>query len=414
MALVFDVAVVGAGIAGSTLAALLAPQARTVLVDRGVQAVGGAPGVVSQLHASPALTELARRSVAHYRSVGGFAVTGSLEVAVGALETPAALEARQALAASRGFGAHVLTVDGAKALAPAFVRDDANGAVYFSSDGVADAKVITTHNRRTAAEAGTLVNGDVTRIQRCAQGYCLTLHDGRTIKAAHVALCTGVWAGQLVPKLSSQVVAVAHPYRVARARKGKRKGKTQPFVRFPGQLTYCVDDGDRNGLGTYQHEPVRCRVTRTSNAYEEHGHFDDALRKALELLPDATGVQFSTPRTDTVEGIVAKPRLVSVTPDGLPLAGRLDHGREGALWCVVGTSVAHAAGAAGLVAPMILNACGKTPVPIDDHWLRRAVDPLRFRGRADEQNEEDCLETYRDIWNGKVQPRMMAGMHAKL
>lgn len=431
---VYDVAVIGAGIAGSTLAALLAPHVRTILIDRDVHAIPGstghAPGVVAQINAEPALTELARRSVSYYRGVpNGFNVTGGLEVAIGPSETPATLEARHALASARGLRADILTADQAHALAPNYVRKDANGAIYFPSDGIANAKGVTAHNHTIVASNGSLVNGDVTRIQRCAQGYCLSLQDGRTIKATHVALCTGVWAGQLIPNLSTKAVSVAHPYSMSQ-RRPPRQGKMSPFVRFPGQTSYCRDHGDRDGFGSYKHEPVHCKLATTvkyTHAYAKYDeHFTTALKRELRILPDETAALFpsyeevpASADNEVVKDIAAKDvpyafaGLMTMTPDGMPLAGKLDHGLEGALWCVVGTWVTHAAGTAAVVAPMILNELGQARAPIDDHWLRRAIDPLRFRGRSEEQNEEDCLDKYRDIWNRKVQNKVMGEVRTR-
>ncbi|CAK9782031.1 unnamed protein product [Cutaneotrichosporon oleaginosum] len=81
----YDIAIVGAGIVGSCLAAQLAPHARVLLVDRDVRGLRGstghAPGFVGQLNELAPLTELAKRTVASYRAIpGGFDVVGGLEV----------------------------------------------------------------------------------------------------------------------------------------------------------------------------------------------------------------------------------------------------------------------------------------------------------------------------------------------
>ncbi|KLT40138.1 hypothetical protein CC85DRAFT_304459 [Cutaneotrichosporon oleaginosum] len=69
----YDIAIVGAGIVGSCLAAQLAPHARVLLVDRDVRGLRGSTG-----HA-PGF--LAKRTVASYRAIpGGFDVVGGLEV----------------------------------------------------------------------------------------------------------------------------------------------------------------------------------------------------------------------------------------------------------------------------------------------------------------------------------------------
>ncbi|TXT04749.1 uncharacterized protein COLE_07568 [Cutaneotrichosporon oleaginosum] len=420
----YDVIIVGAGIAGSTLAAMLAPHASLALIDRDIAAIPGstghAPGVVAQINSIPALAELARRSVAYYSRIpGGFDAVGGLEVALGAGETPQTLEARAALAHSLGLAAEVLSQEQAASLAPAFVRDDAAGAVHFPNDGLCNAKGVTRANVLKAKTHGaTLLDGNVTTIANASGGWRVTVMTAagtRTLTAAHVVVCTGAWAGQLLPSLDAAAVAVAHPYAFSerRARRPppprsdllRKPGSLAPFVRFPGQTVYARDHGERDGLGSYAHPPVHVKASalrsQGSGVAAWETRFDGWMDNSASVLPDETARTFHGPRSHDVPHAFAG--LMTMTPDGMPLCGRMRDGAGGTLWALVGTWVTHAAGSAGVLAPQILAALGKKTLRADDAWLRAALDPHRFDGMADAEREKHCLDKYADIWNRKEQ-----------
>ncbi|BEI86974.1 hypothetical protein CcaverHIS002_0703200 [Cutaneotrichosporon cavernicola] len=435
----FDVVIVGAGIAGSTLAAMLSPHVSLAVVDRDIAAIPGstghAPGVVAQINSIPALAELARRSVAYYTRIpNGFDIVGGLEVALGPGETIHTMEARATLAHSLGLAAEVLTLEEASALAPAFVREDAAGAVHFPNDGVCDAKTVTRANILKAKNNGaSLIDGNVTRIANDA-GWRVTLstpNGTRVLSAAHVAVCTGAWGGQLLPTLEAAAVAVAHPYVFSERREPRpqppqedllrKPGRFAPFVRFPGQTVYARDHGERDGLGSYAHPPVHIKPSSLKNqasgvaAWEPK--FDGWMDASASVLPDETARTFNGPRVviprstkgdgwkamDVHDVPHAFAGLMTMTPDGMPLCGRMKEGSGGALWALVGTWVTHAAGSAGVLAPQILAALGKKTLKADDAWLRAALDPHRFDGMSEGEREKHCLDKYADIWNRKDQ-----------
>lgn len=440
----YDLLIVGAGIAGSTLAALTSPHLNVALIDRDIASIPGstghAPGVVAQINSVDALTELARRSVSYYRRIpGGFHTVGGLEVALGRGETRASLVARATLAHSRGLQAEILSTEQAQALCPAFVRDDAVGAVHFPTDGVANARLVTQSNHEKARKAGAaLIDGNVEAITPSGEGWVVSLAGGRKLTAAHVAVCTGAWAGQLLPHLDAAAVAVAHPYAFGSRRPPRPRpdasndllrapAEFQPFVRFPGQTTYARDHGDRDGLGTYAHPPVHVRggtlASLASGVAYWDTSFDAHVDCASTVLPDETAVLFNGPRIMLPPGTkgagwevmkshdvpFAFTGLMTMTPDGMPICGKIRDGARGALWCLVGTWVTHAAGSAGVLAPQILAAMGKRKLGPDDAWLRAALDPHRFDGMRPDEQERHCLDKYRDIWNRKEQCLVLTG-----
>lgn len=404
----YDIAIVGAGIVGSALAARLAPHARILLLDRDLSirgSTGRNPGFVGQLNNLPPLTELARRSVHAYRKIpGGFDDVGGLEVALTKPELEH-LRARGALASASGLKATLVSGTEARRLAPAFVEDSVGG-LHFPDDGVADPKVLTVSFQAAATAAGAvLLDADVLRFK---DGVLET--SAGIFTAARVAVCTGIWAQQLLPLHAAVVVGQGYAYSATH-----RARTAAPFVRWPAAQVYARDHGTVDGIGSYDHAPVRVAPGRTAVAAWDKA-FNRAIERALALLPEQTAVRFenritagmrrgkedAAQKAEEAEAAVVQARgagrayafnsLFQVTPDGCPLVGRV---REG-VYAAVGVWVTHAAGAAGLLADMMLEDMGRgEPKDIE---LRKALDPLRFAGR---DVVDEALRTYNDIYNRK-------------
>jgi sarcosine oxidase len=451
----YEIAIVGAGIVGSTLASFLAPHARgkLALVDRDVRGLPGstghAPGFVGQLNALAPLTTLAQRSVEHYLSIeGGFDVVGGLEVARTRDELMN-LAQRAALASSHGVEASIISADDAASLAPAFIApDSAVRALHFPTDGTANARTLAHAGQDAAAAAGAkLIDADVTAITRSDAGtFSLTTSQG-AITAKTVVVCTGVWAGQLLPSLHAAAVSVAHPYAYSSPRATRAPS---PFIRWPATHVYARDHGARDGIGSYAHDPVHVGAQAMSAAATAYGKWEEGFTQvidaALELLPPATAQGFApvtpTAAPDGSDAPYAFNGLFTVTPDGMPLVGAL----EKDLYCAVGVWVTHAGGSARLLADIILEDLGMSETAKEDGhgcghghahdhnhghghgaaavtdaslregmadaagddsalrkalnpMLRKAVDPMRFVGKDDKTLEAAALASYNDIYN---------------
>ncbi|KAK8861746.1 hypothetical protein IAR55_002569 [Kwoniella newhampshirensis] len=386
------IVIVGSGIAGSCLASILCARLsaagssrRIILIDRDVHGLPGstghAPGFVGQYNELPVLTELAKRSVKHYLGIeGGFDQVGGLEVGTG-------LQARCEGAKKAGLQARLLRKQEVLDLAPGFVRsdsleekEDGTAGLFFASDGTANAKAISHNQQASAAAKGAkLLDADVTSITRTATTtYCLETSLG-PIETAIVVMCTGIWTSQLLPSFSSTVVSVAHPYSYSIEHASQAK---TPFIRWPAHHVYARDHGSSDGLGSYNHAPVHVTPDQIgATAYGQwEPSFDQVLADGYGLLPDVKARSF--------EGGHKFNGLFSVTPDGLPLVGRLDEG----LYVGVGVWVTHAAGSAGLLADMVLGAEAD-----GDEALKKALDPRRFDGQG--KLAEKALGKYNDIYN---------------
>ncbi|WVQ80588.1 hypothetical protein IAT38_002693 [Cryptococcus sp. DSM 104549] len=383
------IVIIGAGIVGSTLSAILSPTLgpNIVLIDRDIRelpgSTGHAPGFVGQYNEIPALTELAKRSVRYYEGVdGGFERVGGLEVGEG-------LEGRAEGARRAGLEARVVGRKELLELGEGFVRDDvpdSEGAgVFYPEDGTANPITIALSQQRKAASNGaTLLDADVTRIVESDNGSLRIVHTSRGRIDCHtVILCTGIWASQLLPAAAHTCVSVAHPYSYGLPH-GREGGKGRPFVRWPGRHVYARDHGKMDGLGSYAHAPKRVeQASLGQTAYGKwESDFDGVLKDAYGVLPDETAARF--------EGGQKFNGLFSLTPDGLPLVGKVEEG----LWCAVGVWVTHAAGCAGLLADMFFGTMRE-----EDEGLRKALDPNRFEGGEGGELEGKALKKYNDIYN---------------
>ncbi|WVO14453.1 hypothetical protein L204_102087 [Cryptococcus depauperatus] len=379
------IVIVGAGIVGSCLAAMLSEQLghNIILVDRDVRelpgSTGHAPGFVGQYNYIPVLTELAKRSVKYYLNIdGGFEQVGSVELGND-------LQTRYEGAKKEGLEAKLLSKEQVLEIAPHFVRADiADGpaGVLFPSDGTANTIRITrSQQRKAAANGATLLDADVKSMTSTRSGRILETSRGR-IDCHTVILCTGIWASQLFPSLTQSVVSVAHPYSYSLPNNHQDRS---PFIRWPSKHVYARDHGRMNGLGSYAHAPVHVRREQLSNtAYGQwEPLFDDVLKEGYSLLPDETAERF--------KGGQKFNGIFSVTPDGLPLVGKLEDG----LWCAVAVWVTHAAGSAALLADMLLNGGQEK-----DKELKEALNPKRFEG--EEGLEDRALAKYNDIYNKAI------------
>ncbi|KLT38995.1 FAD dependent oxidoreductase [Cutaneotrichosporon oleaginosum] len=336
----YDIAIIGAGIVGSSLASHLAPHARVLLLDRDLAVRGSSghnPGFVGQLNRLPPLTELARRSVRAYSTVpGGFENSGCLEVALTKPELEM-LRARGALARASGMKATLVSQAEARRLAPAFV-EDCVGGLHFPDDGSADPKVLAKHYQAQAASAGaTLLAADVLAFKEGA----VETSEG-VIKAKRVAVCTGIWGTQLLPLPMAGAVVVGQGYAYSSTR---RPRTASPIIRWPGVQVYGRDHGDRDGIGSYDHAPVHVPTSdiggHSTAASAWNKAFTGALARALALLPEQTAARFygrtlaGTGTEDAAAAIIqareagrahAFNSLFQVTSDGYPLVGRVQDG----------------------------------------------------------------------------------------
>ncbi|EGY18922.1 N,N-dimethylglycine oxidase [Verticillium dahliae VdLs.17] len=223
----------------------------------------------------------------------------------------------------------------------------------------------------------------------------------RQLIADVVILATGVWAQALLAREQQHqqqqhdhqiadgsplpvvpVVPVGHPYLHGEPRPAL--GRKMPFVRWPEHHVYARDHGDRYGLGTYDHQPLECKLTNGTAIGDWVQGFDAPLTAATSLVPDEASKQ--------LRAGVKFNGIFSMTPDNMPLAGAVQSIRG--LYMAVAVWVTHAAGTAKFLTRVIDGIEG-----IDgDEAVRRALDPERFKGGDLATLEKASLEGYNEIY----------------
>lgn len=415
--------IVGGGIVGAALAFYLS-KANTghhiVLLDRSLKkslgSTGHAPGFVGQLNESPVLTRLAQDTVAEYLSIpGGFNAVGGLELA----STPAGvqtLQSRCEKARAAGLSAEIITPEDAAALAPDFIDPGTvKTGLFFASDGTANAQVITTYFTREARAKGVdFLEVDVTGFAMkdgsdASAGKIAAIRtaDGDIkLTGSTVILATGIWTSSLtgpgqdkgasITKFPVPIIPVAHPYTFTPSRPA-RTGTPYPFVRWPEHHVYARDHGDRDGLGSYDHAPLELRPGHSAiGAWPSS--FDQVLSEATSHLKNR-GEFLAQGRQDDSDPFDAKEPfngIFSVTPDNLPLAGRVSDVCN--LWLCAAIWVTTAAGTAKLISREVLRG-GEGGISAGDEELLRALDPARFQGVENEVLAAQALERYNNIYN---------------
>ncbi|OBT65626.1 hypothetical protein VE03_05544 [Pseudogymnoascus sp. 23342-1-I1] len=348
-----------------------------------------APGLIGQLNALPPLTTLAKTSVQEYLTLppGCFSQVGGLEIA----NTPegiATLEQRLEQALAVGLEARLLDSEEVAGLAPQFHQPDKGAkGLYFPTDGVAEPeRIVDAYQASARARDVEFIEATALGIKHLNGVVVGVRTTTGIIGADKVIVASGIWTPKIVEDLIHlPVIPVAHPYIHGPARPAR--AKETPFVRWPEKSVYARDHGACEGFGTYDHKPLPVEAGESAEKGWDSS-FDSAAEKALSSFPEETRKQIQGEGSRRMNGVFA------VTPDGLPIAGPV-RGVEG-LWVAAAVWITHAAGVAELVTGMVL---GREDGGEEEVELRKALDPVRFEGREEEELKKESGGRYNDIYN---------------
>ncbi|KAH7400424.1 N,N-dimethylglycine oxidase [Cadophora sp. MPI-SDFR-AT-0126] len=389
--------IIGGGIVGSALAYYLSQNAnelQIVLIDASQSNPQGstayAPGLVGQLNSIGHLTQVAKESVKAYIKIpDAFDPVGGLEIAsteAGIVE----LHHRRELAHAAGLPAKIISSEEASKIAPHFHGQDSQSqALFFSSDGTANAPEIAQYYQVEAKSNGVMVlEAKVSSIasnpsSRVDCPFTITTDLGH-LEAKTVIVATGIWAQALLKSLdiALPIIPVAHPYAYGPSRPIRHI--KQPFVRWPERHIYARDHGEFDGFGSYDHKPLVGNPDQT--ALCDRVTESSILDSALSIFTNPTQRQSKTP----YQGFNS---MFSITPDSLPFAGAVP--QIPGLYVAAAVWITHAAGVARLVADLV---SGKDLGEKDLETLK-AFDVLRFAGQDSNVLKRRALVTYNDIYN---------------
>ncbi|HEX3607299.1 MAG TPA: glycine oxidase ThiO [Candidatus Dormibacteraeota bacterium] len=360
----WDVAVVGAGIAGAAVAWGCARRgARVVVVDRGSPACGAsgaAAGMLAPCSEAPEpgpFADLCRWSLGLWPALaaelleeGGadceLDTGGLLRVALGEAEV-APLRSRAEAQSAAGVAVEWLEPAAVAADEPGL--GDVAGAALYAGEGhvhsVRAVNALLSAARRRGAE---VVSGvEVTGLDG---GGALRLDDGRVLTAGDVVVCAGAWSDAVASCLGGPPLPVEPVRGQILGVRGVRPGLRR--VVYAGAEGYAV--AKRDGLTLV-------------GATEERAGFDARPTEAADRGLRETGTRLLrgfAGATVAHTWVGLRPRA----PDGLPLLGRIGDG----LFAATGhhrNGVLLAPATAGVMATAVLD--GLAPAG----W--EAFDPLR-------------------------------------
>ncbi|WP_457330267.1 NAD(P)/FAD-dependent oxidoreductase [Rhizobacter sp. P5_C2] len=372
----FDVAIVGAGIAGASLAWQLAGERSVLLLERetqpGYHATGRSAAMFMESYGPPAVRALTRASRAFYETPPhGFtqaallAPRGVLYLATHGQE--ALLEAMQRTLAASGSLLDRVDADAALARVGCLRPDVVHGALY--EPGAQDIDVNALHQgflRGMRARGGELrTSADVIAAQRSNDHWTLRLADGEAVLARAVVDAAGAWADDVAAVFGAAPIGLVPHRRSAFTFKAPEGSDVSDWPAVVGvdESYYFKPDAGRL-LGS----PANADPTVPHDVVPEE--LDIAL--GIHQIEAVTTLTIRRP-TSTWAG------LRSFVRDGEPVIGWDEH-CPGFFWLAGqgGYGIQSAAGAAALAASLLRG----TALPPD--LVQQGVDvhalaPQRLR-----------------------------------
>ncbi len=363
----FDVAIVGAGIAGASLAWRLARHLRVALIEResqpGYHSTGRSAAMFMESYGPPAVRALTRASRAFYESPPPSFADAPLLAPRGALYLAAPgqqamLDATQAEMRATCPALRLLSRDEVLARVPC-LRPDAVLAGLLDEDSQ-DIDVHSLHQgflRGLREHGGVLRNSAALRSAvRSGARWELRLADGSALRCRSVVNAAGAWADELAALFG------AAPVGLVPRRRSAFTFKAPPGVdasRWPAVVG--IDEG-------YYFKPDAGQLLGSpANADDTFAH--DVLPEALDI---ATGIA----RIEAVSTLqIRRPTstwagLRSFVDDGELVIG-WDDACPGFFWLAGqgGYGIQSAAGASELAASLLRD------LPLPDELARHGVDP---------------------------------------
>jgi D-arginine dehydrogenase len=363
----FDIAVIGAGMAGATAAAFLSADRRVALIEAeevaGYHTTGRSAAIWIQNYGPPDVRELTRLSRSFYLTPpSGFAGVALIRPrAVLLLATEAQMpDLDAALAASRGM--RRATVQEAHAIVPALRPGYLAGAAL--EDDAFDLDVAAIHQgflRMLRSSQGVLgLRSRAGRIERRAGVWEVVTQSDDVFRAPVVVNASGAWGDEV-----ARIAGVA-PLGLQPRRRTAAIVDPSPFDVSDWPMIIDVNEG------WYARPEARTRLmVSPADATPTHPH---------DVQPEEIDVAIGVDRMQQALDIAVRrvehswAGLRTFTPDG-SLAFGWDPRVEGFFWCVGqgGYGIQTAPAAGRLVADLVL---GRDPGPAA--MLMPAIAPARF------------------------------------
>ncbi len=352
----YDIAIVGAGIAGASLAAAVAPHARVLLLEAedqaGYHATGRSAAFWSETYGGPGIQPLTSASEAALRDGGFLEPLGSLHI--GRASDAARIDAF--LAAFDGTSVALARVDPAESipgLRPEWTLGVSEPSCAYIDVAALHASYLATVRRL----GGTIATRAGLREASRADGvWTIETESGRE-RATLLVDAAGAWADPIAVRAGALPIGVqAYRRTIAQIRTDPLAPMTMPHVAdISGQFYFKPESGGRLWLSPHDETPV----------------------DPCDAAPEELDVAIAIDRFENVVDwrVAAVERswagLRSFAPDRLPVYG-FDPKVPGFFWCVGqgGFGIQTAPAGAAVAASLLLGR------PLPDGFER--VDPERY------------------------------------
>ena len=255
----FDIAVIGAGIAGASIAAELSPHARVVMLEAedqpGYHATGRSAAFWEECYGGPEIVPLTLASGPYLRENGFLSQRGALYI--GRDSEHAALDSFVEQFSRTGATLERLRRKELAAIVPG-LKPEWTGAVW--EPACADIDVGALHaaylRQAKAAGAALIVRAQVARIERMGEGWTLTTASDQTLTARIVVNAAGAWADDIAQMAGARPIGI-QPLRrtVAQLRVSPPPPGDLPLVLDVAGQFYFRPEGGRLWLSPHDEEP---------------------------------------------------------------------------------------------------------------------------------------------------------------
>jgi glycine cleavage system aminomethyltransferase T/glycine/D-amino acid oxidase-like deaminating enzyme len=362
------VAIIGAGIVGSSLAYHLSRLGVTdiTLVDKGtLPRPGGSTGHASNfifpVDHNKALTALIADSMGQYAELGVSTQSGGVEVARGEARMQ---ELARRIDSGSAYGVpelSMITPAQIKALVPFIDESELLGGFYSPGAVVVDSVQAATIMRERAVAVGAQVMDDteVTGFDVAGGRVRAVLTTRGEFAAEQIVVACGAWSPRIAAMAGAKIPLTPMIHQMVEVGPVPRFADPQKLIEWP--IVRDMDSGmyehqkwDGLHIGSYAHRPITLRPEEIPSIQEAElsptempfteGDFAPQMAIARTLMPellgDGSGAGGEAPVRYAINGVL------SVTFDGLPLLGETPEVRglwsAAAVWVREGPAVARA------------------------------------------------------------------------
>lgn len=255
----FDVAVIGAGIAGASLAAEIAAHARVVVLEAeerpGYHATGRSAAFWEECYGGPDIVPLTLASGPYLRDGGFLTRRGALYI--GQAGDAPALDAFLARFAASGATLERLGANALHAMLPG-IRPPWSGAVWEPACADIDVAALHAHYLALLSQRGgeLLTRAEVTRTRRGVSGWQIETRNGAVVHASTIANAAGAWADAVAIMAGAAPIGI-QPYRrtVVQLRTEPAPPADLPLVLDIAGQFYFKPESGRVWLSPHDEEP---------------------------------------------------------------------------------------------------------------------------------------------------------------